>query len=386
MKAIAIAAAVVGLTVGFTGALLTARPFDKANQSLDLIFGAPPAWTQVKNLVRDERIQELSRGERPLASFGALEKHWKGRGGRRVCFIGNSQMLAVSLADGEPRSDQAEPTYVDQLALDGDRRGLLVYRLSAPGMSYAEALWYVRYLLLDDRIRPDEVVVQVNYQAFWNAGIRGGMLEMLEQDRFREVIEREAAGNAAYAETFREALRTWKQMREKKPETAAADARVGERVEAATRKRLGELFPRFAERRTHKDDLLEMLYRLRVYVLQLKPSTARTISGTRWERSRAALEAMVGACREKHVKVLLFHAPLNPKVKLYRSARDREEYRKFIATVAGQEGVRLVDLESALSEQYWGRWMNGPDPLHIGRQGHRLMAARFAGLLEEEKP
>ncbi|MEZ5356535.1 MAG: SGNH/GDSL hydrolase family protein [Bryobacteraceae bacterium] len=381
MKAAAIAAAAIGLTVCLTGALLAVRPFDKANQALDWMFGAPPAWTQVKNLVRDERIQELSRGERPLASFRALRKHWEGRTGRRVCFIGNSQMLAVSLAASEERSEETEPTYVDRLALDGDKLGLLVYRLSAPGMSYPEALWYVHYLLLEERIRPDEVVLQINYQAFWNAGIRGGMLEMLEQDRFREVIEREAAGNAAYAETFREALRTWKQMREKKPETAAADARVGERVEAATRKRLGELFPRFAERRTHKDDLLEMLYRLRVYVLQLKPSTARTITGTRWERSRAAVEAIVEACREKQVKVLLFHAPLNPKVKLYRSERDRQNYREFVETVAGREGVQLVDLEHAVPAQYWGRWMNGPDPLHLGRKGHKLMAARFIGLL-----
>jgi len=383
------ALAVVAGALGGVAGLLAVHPFQRAGHLLDAAFGAPPPWTQVSNLYRDSRFQETSKGERPLSSFEALAA---GRQpDRRVlyCFIGNSQMLTVSLADGEPAAASPERTYVDQIALalnNDSPAGAAVYRLAAPGLSYLEALWYVIFLAADQRVKPDAIFLQLNYQAFWNGGVRSGMLELLDYAPFRSAVERIANSSEAYAEAFREALRAYEDLRKNSGRTPAVEVGYGASFEAWTRDRLDALFPEFARRRQHKDAFLEMLYRGRIYFLRLKPSTARSITGVRLMRSRASIETIARLCNEHKIRLVLFHAPVNPQVTLYAKKEDRESYRAFAARMAQLPGVTVTDYEDAIPGARWGRWMNGPDPLHLSRAGHRDLAVKMQGWIARNQP
>jgi lysophospholipase L1-like esterase len=75
-----------------------------------------------------------------------------------------------------------------------------------------------------------------------------------------------------------------------------------------------------------------------------------------------------------HVRLLLFHAPVNPNVVLYRTPEDREAYRQFVAGIASRYGLPLFDFENSISAEHWGHLLNGPDPLHMGRAGQQQMA------------
>jgi hypothetical protein len=385
-------AAGAGLVVFITLALLVLlfwlQPFDLINEVLDRAFGATPKWTDVSNLFTDPQTQELTHGERPEESLDRLAAYWSGRTGDRVVFIGNSQMHAMSLAPGEPPPAAPERTYTDLIPRKPENGpDYLIYRLSAGGMSYTEALWYAAYLMSRRELKPDVIVLQINYQAFWQAGIRDGMLGMLQVPAFRQRVEEMAHNNQPFSDTFQEALNHYAGLqaasaagRDAATGEAAHHPGFGQAVEKATRRLLSKV-PGFDQRHSIKDSFLETLYRGRLYFLRLAPSTPRSITGVRLIRSQAALEETARLCRDNGVRLILFHAPLNPEVKLYRTAEDRQAHYAFVRDLAARYNVPVWDLENSIPAKDWGRLLNGPDPLHMGRLAHHLMAKKMTDIL-----
>jgi hypothetical protein len=381
-------AAVLGITSALLVGGFVARPFEKGSRALDYAFGAPPAWTQVTSLVRDPERQELSTGEHPLKSFAILAKHWQSApDAQKVLVIGNSQTMSVSLAPGEPPATGEEPTWVDRVTdhfLEAAPKKALVYRLSAPAMSYPEALWYVEYLALHPDLHPDALVLQINYQTFWNGGVRSGMLGMLDDPAFREAIERESRADKPYSETFASALkeRPKRAAGAKAPtDSAPVEAGFGAGAEALARRKLDGI-PGFKARHQQKEDLAEMLYRARVYLLRLKPTTARSISGTRVVQAVACLDRILDFCAEQKIASVLFLAPVNPAVKLYGTQDDETRFYARVHEIEARSHVTMLPFEHSIPATMWGRQYDGPDPLHLGRQGHHAMADQMIPAIE----
>lgn len=372
---------IVLLTVAALAGLLFAQPFLLAGDLVDWAFGAPPRWTQVESVRHDPLTQETSQGEKPAETLSLLASHWaRSPQLARNVLIGNSQMLAVSLATGEPAPTAPETTYTDQIASRYSGKANF-YRLAAPGMSYSEALWYTLYLTLNPELKPNTILLQLNYQSFWNGGIRYGMLSLLNDAPFRQAVERLAASNEPHGDVFAEALETFRASIRKTP-AATAPASLGDRMERAARAAFDQV-ESFRHRRGQKDAFVEFLYKLRVYILNIRPTTARTITGTRLIRSQASIREIARLCQSNGIRLVLFHAPVNPLVHLYRTEEDRRTYREFAAQIAQQPGVTLYDLEDAVPAEQWGKWMNGPDPLHLSRAGHRNVAARIVSALDQ---
>ena len=117
-------------------------------------------------------------------------------------------MHSISLAPGELPGTGPEKTYVD-LVMDEVRRtepNELLYRLSSSGMSYPEVLWELDYMLDDPDLRPEMVLLQMNYQAFWTGGIRDSLLPMLRRPSFRSRMEALAAYGRPDAAAYADAL------------------------------------------------------------------------------------------------------------------------------------------------------------------------------------
>ena len=368
--------------------LLRFDAFGAICDGMDKLFGAPPKWTQVANVYRDPRTQEITHGDDPTTSLESLKQYWRENSGSgRIVFAGNSQMHSISLATGEPPSTMPEKTYVD-LVMDEVRRtepNELLYRLSSSGMSYPEVLWELNYMLDDQDLRPEMVVLQMNYQSFWTGGIRDSMLPMLRHPLFRTHIEALADSGRPDAAAYQDALQRFDQVEAKgnaqppAPSESGLTAVFGTQLtpgyamETRVRAWLNEVVPE-----QHRADLKEsfenVLYRGRLYLLRLKPSTARSITGSRLLAAQSAVDSIAALCVSQHVRLMLFHAPVNPNVDLYRTPEDRETYRRFVADVAARYGVPLFDFENSISSEYWGRLLNGPDPLHMGRAAQQLMA------------
>ncbi len=376
---------IITAPVALAVALLSSAPFQAARQRLDAVFGAEPAWTQVTHLYQNPEIQETSHGEQPVHSLSTLASSW-GKPGRvrRILFMGNSQMFAVSLAPGESAPKREEMTYTDIVAehyRHGGMRNVACYRLAAPGMTYTEMLWYLTYFLNEPDLKPEMLFVQVNYQAFWNGNIRDGMLPMLGSNaNFRTQIQRMASDGNPYSSDFIDALRRYDGESALQSVTAPW-YQPGIQIESRMRDLLREV-PAFDTRHLHKDSLMDLLYSGRVYLLHLKPTTARSITGARLSRSQGALERIVQLATSEHVTILLFNSPVNPGVSLYRTEADRKRYRDFLLRIRQRYQIGLVDLECEIPAPLWGRWMSTPDPLHMGRGGHQKMAEMMIRLID----
>lgn len=389
MKLSAFAAAILAASLLLFGALLWLHPFALANDALDRLFSAAPRWTQVQTMYQDETSQELTRGDHPRHSFDVLARHWaRFPASQRVVFFGNSQIQTVSLAPGEPRPGPDEKTYFDLLADHYRSAGnpVLVYRLSAGGLTYTEALWYAHYLVANPALKPQAIFLQLNYQGFWLGGVRDGMLELLADPAFKTSIERAAAAGGLNSDTFQESLKRFDTLsRQSSPSSVKQAPGYGPATETAVRTALDRI-PGFHKRHEQKKEFYELLYRCRLYFLRLKPSTARSVTGVRLLRSRASLEAIADLCRRNGIRLVLFNAPLNPLVDLYRTQEDRTHYYGFLTEFASRNGVTLLDLEKSVPEAYWGRYYNSPDPLHLGRRGHQLVAGLMQSAVDQAVP
>ena len=235
--------------------------------------------------------------------------------------------------------------------------------------------------------------MQLNYQSFWNGGVRDGLLELLERGAFRRAVEaQQARSDFADADTLRRAVASFDARRaavapQRASGTIAASTAgpptLVATAEAAARGWLDSV-DGFKTRALQQQEVFDLFYRLRVYVLRIRPTTARTITGARLVRSRAALEAMLEQCRAAGIRAILFDAPVNPRVSLYRRPEDRASYDAFKRHLATTYGVPVHDLSRIVPADAWGTWMGEPDPLHLGRRGHRLVAAAMREMLRAE--
>jgi hypothetical protein len=387
---------VLSCTLAILAGLIHIDPFDFTSEAMDRLFGAPPKWTQVTNLYRDPLTQEVTHGDDPVNSLSVLKEYWHQReGGQKVVFMGNSQMHAMSLAPGEQPVTVPEKTYVD---LVGDDLRLtnpneLPYRLSSSDMSYPEVFWELNYMLDDPDLRPEIVVLQMNYQAFWAGGIRDSMLPMLRRPSFRKRMEGFSASGLPEVLAYADALRRYDQGKTNNSENPVTNAdsmptsvfnpygTLGYDLETYVRARLDRLSSE-QRRGALRESFEDVLYRGRLYLLQLKPSTARSITGSRLLASRSAVDSIATLCAVNNVRLVLFQAPVNPNVSLYRTSADRESYHAFVSGVAANYRIPLFDFENSIGAQLWGRMLNSPEPLHMGRIAHQQMAKQFIGTVK----
>jgi hypothetical protein len=384
----------VVITAAFTTELLAIHPFAHLRHGLVWLAGVGREGAAVQNVWKDPTTQEVSHGQYPRSGLEHLRAQWHQQAAAdipRVVLIGNSQTMAMVLADDEEMTGASERTYPDlavaKLRENGHR--VAVYLLPAPNMSYMEALFYVDYLLSTADLRPGRVILQLNYESFRKSGIRDGMLELLSEPAFLGAAREEARRPVPYAATFQSAIDRFaaRQVTEDAAsEPSAGTTRtgliepigIGNRIEKAARQRLAA-FSIWQDRGKEKSDLLQTLYLLRVYVLRITPTTKRSIGGATLAENQSAVERIGALCREHQIELVFFNAPANPRAPLYRRADDRLHYHDLVGRLGREYGAHVFDFEDAIPQRAWGSGEDGPDPIHFGRAGHRL----FANLMVE---
>lgn len=383
MKRLGATVAILAATLGWLAVFFALGPFERASAALDRAFGSLPAWTQVKEMYSDPATQEVTRGEDPLRSFDILEKAWAGHpGAARIILLGNSQTQMTSLSPGEPPPTSPERTYTDLIS-DHYREtgGAVFYRLSAGALSYPEMLWYASYLVTRPGIKPDVLLVQLNYQNFMNTGIRDGMTSLLSDAAFRARIDGIVAARRPDADDLAAAVAYYEQSRRTRGGAATHES-AGERIETAFRERLDRV-PGMRSRTEVKGSFVIMLLRARTYFLHAGQNKPRSLTGGHIEAARAALDDLAALCAASGIRMILFQAPTNPAVPLYGGPDDDRSYHRFASSLASRYGLALLDFEHSVPRRDWGMALNAPDPLHLGREGHRLLAADIVAALEK---
>jgi hypothetical protein len=258
------------------------------------------------------------------------------------------------------------------------------YRLSAGALSYEEMLWYATYLADKPSIKPDILLVQLNYQNFANEGIRSGMRSLLSDPGFRQKVEDLIRGSRPESEELAEIVRAYDQKSLTTGAAAASggtSAPPGYRIETSVLHLLDRI-PGFERRGALKQSFVLTLIRCRSYFLHVSPSSRRSLGGPRITISRAALEDLAELCRRSGIRLILFQAPTNPVAPVYRTTEDETSYHEFTNSVAARYGTPLLDFEHSIPARYWGMSLNVPDPLHLSREGHRLLAEQMISALQ----
>lgn len=371
----------LGILVSLSVALIQGQCLGKIAHGLGYLLSGGVDATVIENYYRSDATQEWSNGANPLPRLRDLGRVWSRKESpRRIVLMGNSQTFAAVLAPGERNSSAPVYAYADlmeqRLAVEGKST---IYRLSAPNLSYAEALWYVAYLSAVEEARPTDLVIQLNYESFRKSGIRDGMLGLMNEGRFAKVAEQLAARKSLFAVPFDRAIRRFGELERKmKPglevtQAARSALPFGQVVDGALRKII-ESSTFGANKHAAKADFLTLLYLLRVYALRITPSTPRPLAGAAYEGSVSALDEIASICKTVQIRLHFFLAPQNPKARMWRTEDDRQRYRGAALRLSRNHSVPLVDLETMVPAEQWGEWIDGPDPIHFGIRGHETMA------------
>jgi hypothetical protein len=386
-----IAPAIVAPALAIAGVwgLLALDPMKGVRDRLSNI-GIGRADATVNNLYVDPLTQEPTNGDHALQSLRRLEPAWCDAAERtRFVLMGNSQTLAIILAPSERPVPRLEKTYPDLLLdmLHDSGASVRGYRLSAPNISYAEALWYLEYLLSHRCVKPTDLILQLNFETFRKTGIRNGMLELLDDPAFAAAAESDAASPTPYGgamqqaiDRYRTRLASTKGTDPKGAEASATGVTHSRGLGGVFETRVRALLDRsaaFRSRTTVKGELVGSLYFARIRLLNITTSSKRSIGAATMALSVSAIERIGQLCRANGIRLTLFNAPQNPLVPLYQTDQDREEYHGVIADLERRHAWRSFDFEDAVPKEMWGMWIDGPDPIHLGRAGH----TRFAELL-----
>ena len=304
--------------------------------------------------------------------------------------MGNSQTLSIVLSPSETPVATPEKTYPDELLelLHASGASVKGYRLSAPNLGYAEVLWYLEYMLSHRCLKPTDLILQMNFETFRKTGIRGGLLELLDDPAFAVAAEAESRAQTPYGATLRQAIDRYRTrlagtMGAKVNNTEASATGVNNQSRGfggIFETRVRALLDRselFRTRSDIKGEFVGSLYLARIHLLNITTSSRRSVGAATLSLNVSALERVGELCRANGIRLTLFNAPQNPLVPLYQTPADRDEYHRVIADLERRYAWRSFDFENAIATDMWGVWIDGPDPIHFGRAGHR----RFAELL-----
>ncbi|MFL5763748.1 MAG: hypothetical protein ACJ77K_07370 [Bacteroidia bacterium] len=125
------------------------------------------------------------------------------------------------------------------------------------------------------------------------------------------------------------------------------------------------------------------LNKLRNTVFGINASTKRPVIRNTYERNRMALKAILDDCKNSSIPVLLYIPPIRNDYEIPYISSEYEAFKKEMEALCQQYGVKFMNLENAVPNQYWGlkgnRTLGGGrydiDFMHFQYPGHKLVAA-----------
>lgn len=139
--------------------------------------------------------------------------------------------------------------------------------------------------------------------------------------------------------------------------------------------RLAEAWPLWADRPNLRARLMDDIYRLRNWVLGIKPTSVRKIIRPRYARNMAALTAVLAELRKRGIPVLLYIAPIRQDHPLPYDLKEYSAWKTGVTSLAEEYSARLLNLETLVPPQYWGTYHDDDiDFMHFQGKGHQLLA------------
>lgn len=311
-----------------------------------------------------------------IADAGECIEGAQRRGLSRIAlWLGNSQVHAVNqLREGQ---ESAPPVLARRLR----DHGVDLLTFSQPNASLQEH--YVLFEYLRHRTHLDMLVLAVVFDDLRETGLRPDVTRALEDPATVQALRRTEVGDSL--------IRNHLELASTDADLAGLRNTIQEHSERILNGWLENNLEMWSLREEARGSVFVGLYRLRNTVLGINPTSKRPLIRGPYDANMAALEAILGSCREAGIRVLVYVAPLRVDVDAPYVPEEYAAFKEDIErrTVAG--GARFANLEGLIPAEFWGlkesTSVGGEveiDFMHFQAPGHIILAGKLGELMAEQ--
>lgn len=279
-----------------------------------------------------------------------------------VLWLGNSQLHTINYA--KP-GDHLAPYWVRKWTRCPD--STIPLGVSLPNANLQEHYILAKYAF--EKVPVKLLLLELCFDDLREDGLRDEFGALL-QDGERGSLSDEpvARGIIDLAEA------EWKHV-DPNEENPGLDGFVQKGLEDQLDSGLGTVWPLWAKRQHLRVKLLTDIYFLRNDVLGIKPTTVRKLIAPRYDRNMAALEALLGEARDKHIPVVAYIAPIRNDVPLPYDSVEYARWKSVVEPLARKYGATFANLENLVPGSLWGSYHGDDiDFMHFQGPGHQLLA------------
>lgn len=293
---------------------------------------------------------------------------------KHAVWLGNSQLHAIN--QFKP-GDVNAPLLLHQMLAPS---GVDVVTFSQPNANLQEHA--VLFTYLSQHMKVDTLLLPLVFDDMREDGIREKLQATLHDSQVETEFKRHAVGrqiiqaNSAHAELN---------------QVAAEPRSVQERIENQLLAYLDEHSATWRAREEVRGSFYLGLYRLRNWVFNITPSTARRLIPSRYATNMAALQMTLDIARSRGTRVILYIAPIRNDVKIPYVQEEYQHFKQTAQAIATERGITFLNMESLVPSQFWGlkdsTTAGGAaeiDFMHFQTGGHRLLANQMRQALNTQ--
>jgi hypothetical protein len=281
-----------------------------------------------------------------------------------VLWLGYSQLHVIN--QYKP-GDHLAPYWLIKYAACADCVDPLA--LSLPNANFQE--YYFLTAAVSERVplsRFSAIVLALSFDKLREDGLR---------DDFELFMSDEIRGKLRETQIGRDMLTEW----DARSKSGSADDSSGlngfaqKPLEEMLNRALGRVFPLWSERGDLRTRMYVDLYFLRNAILGIKPNSLRKLIRPRYIRNMQALDALMTSMNRAHVPIIAYIAPVRSDMPTLYDPTEYAAWKDEIGRLCAEHGAELLNLETLVPGQYWGR-TNGDwiDFMHFRGEGHQILA------------
>jgi hypothetical protein len=278
-----------------------------------------------------------------------------------VLWLGNSQLHSIN--DQKP-ADHLAPYWLRKAS--PCQNDFVPLGISLPNSDLQEYLVLAHYVTA--RLPISQLIICLTFDKLREDGLRNEFAEFLtDEDRKRMRSDAVARSIVERAEA------EWRGSGggEAGPLKGFVQKHLEERLNAA----LSRVSRLWAERPNLQNALLFDLYFARNDLLGIRPNTVRKMIPPRYQRNMAALRSLLDNMRAAGIPVLAYIAPVRQIPAPPYDPVEYEAWKRVVAGLAQETGVRLMNLEKLVPDDQWGSYHGDDvDFMHFSGKGHQLLA------------
>ena len=280
-----------------------------------------------------------------------------------LLWLGNSQLHAINQAT---KGDHTSPYWLRTLLPAPDHT--LALGFSLPNANLQEHLALALYV--ESRIPIRGVIIPLVFDDLREDGLRDDFAPI-----FSAEVRQRMAGYPVGKEITVLADAAW---RERHPgqENSGLEGFIQKKLEDDLTSGLGMIWPLWQGRPNLRARLMINLYELRNFVFGIKATTVRKMIRPRYARNMAALTVLFKYCHENKIPVLGYIAPIRQDVPIPYDPKEYDAWKTEVRVLATQYSASLINLESLVPPEYWGKntYSGDVDFMHFQGKGHEILA------------